>query len=122
MLAGIAAPCKLREGDFSHPWWWSAPDELGELMTFHTTGVGRARTQRGAHLVQAGIGCWDTVMQNSPVALVLVDAHDRLPTPISLRATSLSEGRSLNGLQFSELLRAAPPAFRNARHQSATVY
>jgi signal transduction histidine kinase len=59
----------------------------------------------------------DTVMQNSPVALVLVDGHDRIAYANIASRHLLSEGRSLNGRQFSEVLQRAPPALRAAATQ-----
>ena len=56
----------------------------------------------------------DTVMQNSPVALVLVDAHERIAYANLAARHLLSEGRSLNGLRFGDMLERAPPALRSA--------
>jgi nitrogen fixation/metabolism regulation signal transduction histidine kinase len=56
----------------------------------------------------------DTVMQNSPVALVLVDAHERIAYANIAARHLLSEGRSLNGLRFGDALARAPPALRGA--------
>jgi nitrogen fixation/metabolism regulation signal transduction histidine kinase len=113
-LSGTVA--SYREGDFSQSLVVERADELGELMTVHNELAAALRTQR-AHLVQREL-LLDTVMQNSPVALVLVDAHDRIAYANLAARHVLSEGRSLNGLQFSELLRGAPPALRNAATQS----
>jgi two-component system nitrogen regulation sensor histidine kinase NtrY len=113
-LSGTVA--SYREGDFSQSLVVERADELGELMTVHNELAAALRTQR-AHLVQREL-LLDTVMQNSPVALVLVDAHDRIAYANLAARHVLSEGRSLNGLQFSELLRSAPPALRNAATQS----
>ena len=73
-LAGIVA--SYREGDFSMSLAIDRDDELGELMTAHNELSAALRAQR-AHLVQREL-LLDTVMQNSPVALVLVDAHERI--------------------------------------------
>jgi two-component system nitrogen regulation sensor histidine kinase NtrY len=109
-LSGTVA--SYREGDFSQSLVVERADELGELMAVHNELAAALRTQR-AHLVQREL-LLDTVMQNSPVALVLVDAHERIAYANLAARHVLSAGRSLNGLGFGELLRDAPPALRNA--------
>jgi nitrogen fixation/metabolism regulation signal transduction histidine kinase len=109
-LAGTVA--SYREGDFSLSLVADRGDELGELMTAHNELSAALRTQR-AHLVQREL-LLDTVMQNSPVALVLVDAHERIAYANIAARHLLSEGRSLNGLRFGDALARAPPALRGA--------
>jgi two-component system nitrogen regulation sensor histidine kinase NtrY len=109
-LAGTVA--SYREGDFSLSLVADRNDELGELMTAHNELAAALRTQR-AHLVQREL-LLDTVMQNSPVALVLVDAHERIAYANIAARHLLSEGRSLNGLRFGDALTRAPPALRGA--------
>ncbi|HEX3848983.1 MAG TPA: ATP-binding protein [Steroidobacteraceae bacterium] len=101
-----------REGDFSLSLVADREDELGDLMTAHNELAAALRTQR-AHLVQREL-LLDTVMQNSPVALVLVDAQDRVAYANIAARHLLSEGRSLNGLRFGDALRSAPEALRGA--------
>jgi two-component system, NtrC family, nitrogen regulation sensor histidine kinase NtrY len=109
-LAGTVA--SYREGDFSLSLVADRSDELGELMTAHNELSAALRTQR-AHLVQREL-LLDTVMQNSPVVLVLVDAHERIAYANIAARHLLSEGRSLNGLRFGDALTRAPPALRGA--------
>src|SRR3984885_10103711 len=109
-LAGTVA--SYREGDFSLSLVADRNDELGELMAAHNALAAALRTQR-AHLVQREL-LLDTVMQNSPVALVLVDAHERIAYANIAARHLLSEGRSLNGLRFGDALTRAPPALRGA--------
>lgn len=109
-LAGTVA--SYREGDFSLSLVADRNDELGELMTAHNELSAALREQR-AHLVQREL-LLDTVMQNSPVALLLVDAHERIAYANIAARHLLSEGRSLNGLRFSDALARAPPALRSA--------
>ena len=109
-LTGTVA--SYREGDFSVSLVVDRDDELGELMTAHNELAAALRTQR-AHLVQREL-LLDTVMQNSPVALVLVDAQERIAYANIAARHLLSEGRSLNGLRFGEALTQAPPALRGA--------
>ena len=109
-LAGTVA--SYREGDFSLSLVADRNDELGELMSAHNDLSAALRTQR-AHLVQREL-LLDTVMQNSPVALVLVDAHERIGYANIAARHLLSEGRSLTGLRFGDALAHAPAALRGA--------
>jgi two-component system nitrogen regulation sensor histidine kinase NtrY len=109
-LAGTVA--SYREGDFSLSLVADRDDELGELMMAHNELSAALRKQR-AHLVQREL-LLDTVMQNSPVALVLVDAHERIAYANIAARHLLSEGRSLNGLRFGDALTRAPAALRGA--------
>jgi nitrogen fixation/metabolism regulation signal transduction histidine kinase len=109
-LSGTVA--SYREGDFSLSLVADRDDELGELMTAHNELAAALREQR-AHLVQREL-LLDTVMQNSPVALVLVDANDRIAYANLASRHLLSGGRSLQGLKFSEALNQSPEALRGA--------
>jgi nitrogen fixation/metabolism regulation signal transduction histidine kinase len=112
-LSGTVA--SYREGDFSQSLVVGRKDELGDLMLAHNELAAALRTQR-AHLVQREL-LLDTVMQNSPVALVLVDGNDRIAYANLASRHILSEGRSLNGLRFGEILQRAPPALQGAAAQ-----
>jgi two-component system, NtrC family, nitrogen regulation sensor histidine kinase NtrY len=109
-LAGTVA--SYREGDFSLSLVADRDDELGDLMTAHNELAAALRQQR-SHLVQREL-LLDTVMQNSPVALLLVDAHERIAYANIAARHLLSEGRSLQGLRFRDALMRAPPALREA--------
>ena len=109
-LSGTVA--SYREGDFSLSLVADRDDELGELMTALNELAGAMRLQR-AHLVQREL-LLDTVMQNSPVALLLVDANDRIAYANIASRHLLSEGRSLQGLKFKDTLTRAPAALRGA--------
>jgi two-component system, NtrC family, nitrogen regulation sensor histidine kinase NtrY len=114
-LSGTVA--SYREGDFSVSLVVDRDDELGELMTAHNTLAAALREQR-AHLVQREL-LLDTVMQNSPVALVLVDANDRVAYANIAARHMLSEGRSLHGSRFRDALTRAPAALQGAAAQQA---
>jgi nitrogen fixation/metabolism regulation signal transduction histidine kinase len=109
-LSGTVA--SYREGDFSLSLVADRDDELGELMMAHNELAAALREQR-AHLVQREL-LLDTVMQNSPVALVLVDANDRIAYANIAARHLLSEGRSLQGSRFKDALTRAPVALRGA--------
>ena len=113
LLRALASTvASYREGDFSLSLVADRDDELGELMTAHNELAAAMRAQR-AHLVQREL-LLDTVMQNSPVALVLVDAHERIAYANIAARHLLSEGRSLNGVRFGDALSGAPAALRGA--------
>jgi len=113
MLRALSSTvASYREGDFSLSLAADRNDELGELMVAHNELAAALRAQR-AHLVQREL-LLDTVMQNSPVALVLVDAHERVAYANIAARHLLSEGRSLTGLRFTDALTRAPAALRNA--------
>jgi nitrogen fixation/metabolism regulation signal transduction histidine kinase len=109
-LSGTVA--SYREGDFSLSLVADRDDELGELMTAHNELAAALREQR-AHLVQREL-LLDTVMQNSPVALVLVDANDRVAYANIASRHLLSGGRSLQGLKFKDALTQTPAALQGA--------
>jgi len=114
-LSGIVASYK--EGDFTLSLAVDRDDELGELMAAHNELAAALRTQR-AHLVQREL-LLDTVMQNSPVALLLVDANERVAYANIAARHLLSEGRSLQGLRFQDALKHAPPGLIGAAAQNA---
>jgi two-component system nitrogen regulation sensor histidine kinase NtrY len=114
-LSGTVA--SYREGDFSLSLVADRDDELGELMTAHNELAAALREQR-AHLVQREL-LLDTVMQNSPVALILVDANDRIAYANISSRHLLSGGRSLQGLRFRDALTQAPAALQSAAAEQA---
>lgn len=113
MLRALTATvASYREGDFSISMVADRHDELGELLTAHNELAAALRAQR-AHLVQREL-LLDTVMQNSPVALLLVDAHERVAYANLAARHLLSQGRSLQGLRLQDTLSAAPESLRKA--------
>ena len=118
-LSGTVA--SYREGDFSLSLVADRHDELGELMRAHNELAAALREQR-AHLVQREL-LLDTVMQNSPVALILVDTNDRIAYANSASRHLLSGGRSLQGLRFRDAVAQAPAALqRAATEQSDNLF
>ncbi len=109
-LAGAVA--SYRDGDFSFSLRIDRDDELGELQAAHNE-LGRALREQRAQLLQREL-LLDTVTQNSPVALVLVDAHRRVVYANLSARQLLGLGRSLTGLDFDALLAQAPEALSAA--------
>ena len=106
------AVASYRDGDFSFSIAVERRDELGELIRMHNA-LGQTLREQRQHLVQREL-LLDTVVQNTPVALVLTDASNRVAYANIASRHLFNEGRSLHGLDFSELLSDAPDALRRA--------
>jgi nitrogen fixation/metabolism regulation signal transduction histidine kinase len=104
---GVAS---YRDGDFSFSIATRRDDQIGDLVRMHNMLGQTLRTQR-QHLAEREL-LLDTVVQNTPVALVLVDTLQRV-TYSNIAARHLfNDGRSLNGLDFQVLLAEAPASMR----------
>jgi len=101
-----------RDGDFSLSLAPGGHGELGELVRLHNE-LGQALREQRQHLVQREL-LLDTVVQNTPVALVLTDAGGRVAYANIAARQLLGEGRSLQGVAFTEVLASAPQALRDA--------
>jgi len=101
-----------RDGDFSISLAVNRSDELGELIAMHNA-LGQTLREQRQHLVQREL-LLDTVVQNTPVALVLTDANGRVAYANIAARHLFNEGRSLHGLVFAEVLADAPEAIREA--------
>jgi nitrogen fixation/metabolism regulation signal transduction histidine kinase len=106
------AVASYRDGDFSFSIAVHRRDELGELIRMHNT-LGQTLREQRQHLVQREL-LLDTVVQNTPVALVLTDASGRVAYANIASRQLFNEGRSLNGLDFASLLTHVPDALRQA--------
>jgi two-component system nitrogen regulation sensor histidine kinase NtrY len=100
------------DGDFSVSLVVDRNDELGDLLRTNNE-LGSALRKQRAHLVQREL-LLDTVTQHSPVALVLVDPHQRVVYANIAARHLLNEGRSLLGGDFGAILERAPLALREA--------
>ena len=101
-----------RDGDFSLSLAPGGHGELGELVRLHNE-LGQALREQRQHLVQREL-LLDTVVQNTPVALVLTDAGGHVAYANIAARQLLGEGRSLQGMAFPEVLASAPQALRDA--------
>lgn len=106
------AVASYRDGDFSFSIAINRRDELGELIRMHNA-LGQTLREQRQHLAQREL-MLDTVVQNTPVALVLTDASGRVAYANIASRHLFNEGRSLHGLDFSEMLAEAPEALRRA--------
>ncbi|MGB3269764.1 MAG: ATP-binding protein [Rhodanobacter sp.] len=106
------AVASYRDGDFSFSIAANRRDELGQLIRMHNE-LGHTLREQRQHLAQREL-LLDTVVQNTPVALVLTDAAGRVAYANIASRHLFNEGRSLAGLDFAELLAEAPQVLRQA--------
>jgi nitrogen fixation/metabolism regulation signal transduction histidine kinase len=106
------AVASYRDGDFSFSIAINRRDELGELIRMHNA-LGQTLREQRQHLVQREL-LLDTVVQNTPVALVLTDSIGRVAYANIASRHLFNEGRNLVGLEFTTLLADAPEALRKA--------
>ncbi|GAB2664934.1 sensor histidine kinase [Arenimonas aestuarii] len=109
-LAGTAL--SYRDGDFSFGLRWSHRDELGDLVAAHNELGGVLREQRLA-LVQREL-LLDTMVQNTPVAMLLVADGGHVVYANLAARRLLNDGRKIEGLALEALVQAAPPALSEA--------
>lgn len=109
-LAGSVA--SYRDGDYSFSVNWQGHGELGELVASHNRLGDTLREQR-LNLVQREL-LLDTMVQNTPVAMLLVDPSRRVVLGNLAARKTLGEGRRLEGQDFDELMRQAPAPMREA--------
>ncbi|MGH8033556.1 MAG: sensor histidine kinase [Luteimonas sp.] len=109
-LAGTVA--SYRDGDFSVGITWSRYSDLIELVDAHNALGDVLRDQRIA-LVQREL-LLDTMVQNTPVAMVLVDPARRVVLGNLAARHMLGGGRKLEGQSFDALLQSASDAVRDA--------
>ena len=106
------AVASYRDGDFSFSIATERRDELGELIRMHNA-LGQTLREQRQHLAQREL-LLDTVVQNTPVALVLSNASGRVAYANLAARQLFHEGRSLHGLDFIQLLTTAPASLRRA--------
>ncbi len=101
-----------RDGDFSFGLSWERNDELRELVATHNA-LGDALREQRLGLVQREL-LLDTMVQNTPVAMVLVDSTGRVTYANLAARREFNAGRSLEGHDLDTLLDAAPEPLRDA--------
>ena len=92
-LAGTVA--SYRDGDFSFGITWDKASDLIELVDAHNA-LGTALREQRLALVQREL-LLDTMVQNTPVSMVLVDAAHRVVLGNLAARRMLGEGRRLEG-------------------------
>ncbi len=101
-----------KDGDFSFSLHWPHNDELADLIDAHNALGNVLRDQR-LGLVQREL-LLDTMVQNTPVAMLLVaDAGAIIYANVAARQL-LNDGRKLEGHQLAEILARSTPALVEA--------
>ncbi|WP_226469290.1 sensor histidine kinase [Luteimonas panaciterrae] len=109
-LAGSVAT--YRDGDYSFGLSWQGRGELRELVDSHNQLGDVLREQRLA-LVQREL-LLDTMVQNTPVAMVLIDPARHIVLGNLAARRMLGNGRRLEGQSFEAILTNANAAVREA--------
>lgn len=109
-LAGSVAT--YRDGDYSFGLSWQGRGELRELVDSHNQLGDVLREQRLA-LVQREL-LLDTMVQNTPVAMVLIDPARHIVLGNLAARRMLGNGRRLEGQSFEAILANANAAVREA--------
>ncbi len=101
-LAGTVS--SYRDGDFSFSLRWPRHDELGELVDSHNA-LGDVLREQRLGLVQREL-LLDTMVQNTPVAMLLVAEGGPVVYGNLAARQLLNQGRKLEGHAIAELLGA----------------
>jgi two-component system, NtrC family, nitrogen regulation sensor histidine kinase NtrY len=101
-----------RDGDYSFGLHWERDDEIGDLVDAHNALGAVLREQRLA-LVQREL-LLDTMVQHTPVAMLLVDAAGNIVFANVSARRLLNEGRRLEGIGLDQLLARAFAPMREA--------
>ena len=109
-LAGTVT--SYRDGDFAFSLRWDNNDELGDLVAAHNELGNTLRNQRES-LVQREL-LLDTMVQNTPVAMLLVDPNRHVVYGNIAARQLLAGGRRLEGQKLAAILDAGPEPLREA--------
>lgn len=109
-LAGTVA--SYRDGDYSFGITWDKYSDLVELVSAHNA-LGDALREQRLSLVQREL-LLDTMVQNTPVAMVLVDESQRVVLGNLAARRLFGEGRRLEGKDFLAIIEGATQALRDA--------
>ncbi|MFA9219239.1 MAG: PAS domain-containing sensor histidine kinase, partial [Sphingomonadaceae bacterium] len=101
-----------RDGDFSFSLHWPQNDELSDLVAAHNA-LGDVLRQQRLDLVQREL-LLDTMVQNTPVAMLLVSENGPIVYANIAARQLLYQGRRLEGHRLDALLEQATPALREA--------
>lgn len=101
-----------RDSDFSFGIAWTSNDELGDLVQAHNA-LGSALREQRQSLVQREL-LLDTLLQNTPVAMLLLDPGERVVYANLAARRQWNGGRRLEGLALETVLDGQPPPLREA--------
>jgi nitrogen fixation/metabolism regulation signal transduction histidine kinase len=101
-----------RDGDYSFGLHWQRNDEIADLVDAHNA-LGAVLREQRLDLVQREL-LLDTMVQNTPVAMMLVDAAGNVVFANVAARQLLNEGRRLEGMALGELLARSFASLREA--------
>ena len=102
----------FRDGDFSFSIGTRRTDEVGELVDAHNE-LGHMLREQRQDLFQREL-LLDTVVQNTPTALILVEHGGHVVYANLAARQLLNGGRPLNGERFDEIVATAPQPLAQA--------
>jgi nitrogen fixation/metabolism regulation signal transduction histidine kinase len=102
----------LRDRDFSVSVTPTGPDEIGDL-TAEYNSLGDSLRRERLNLYQREL-LLDTVVQTTPLALVLTNANDHIVFGNIAARQLFRAGRKIEGIRFGELMAEAPQPLRDA--------
>jgi len=116
-LAGSVV--SFRDGDFSVSLVDDRRDEFGDLVRAHNE-LGRVLRAERQHLFQREL-LLDTMVQNSPTALVLLEPGGHVVYANLAARALLNGGQALNGLHFTAIAAECPEPLQQAlgRHEDS---
>jgi len=112
ITALVGSVVSLRDGDFSVSLAESRDDEFGDLVRAHNE-LGRVLREERQNLFQREL-LLDTMVQNSPIALLLVDASAHVVYANLAARALLNDGRVMNGFDFDRIVAECPLPLRQA--------
>ena len=113
MLRALAGTViSYRDGDYSFGLHWSRNDEIADLVAAHNA-LGEVLRDQRLGLVQREL-LLDTMVQHTPVAMLLVDPARKVVFANVAARQLLHEGRRLEGTGMDELLATTFPSLREA--------
>ena len=112
ITALVGSVVSLRDGDFSVSLAENRDDEFGDLVRAHNE-LGRVLREERQNLFQREL-LLDTMVQNSPIALLLVDANAHVVYANVAARALLNDGRVMNGFDFNRIVDECPLPLRQA--------
>ena len=97
----------LLDNDFSVSLAQTQADELDDIFRLYNAVTDKLRRER-QHIYQREL-LLDTVIQNSSLALLLMDQHDRIVYSNANAKNLLHAGHPINGLNLDQLVASIPP-------------
>jgi len=113
-LAGSVV--SFRDGDFSVSLVDERRDEFGDLVRAHNE-LGRVLRAERQNLFQREL-LLDTMVQNSPTALVLIEPGEHVVYANLAARALLNNGKNMNGLSFAEIAVECPEPLQRVLAQT----